>query len=80
MTTKVQKWGNSLAVRLPRGLAAEAHLAAGTEVELKVQDGEIVIAPTGRRTYSLARLLRKVSKDNIPDEAGWGEPVGREAW
>ena len=80
MTSKVQKWGNSLAVRIPRAFAEEARLASGTEVEVKLRDGEIVIAPVARRKYSLSALLRKVTKHNLHGEVSWGGPVGREVW
>jgi antitoxin MazE len=46
MLTKVQKWGNSLGVRIPRGLAEEVGLWAGTEVSLSAKDGELVMRPS----------------------------------
>jgi len=80
MTTKVQKWGNSLAVRIPRAFAEEARLEAGTEVDMKLADGGIVIAPAAKPKHSLDALLKQVNKGNIHEETDWGAPVGGEAW
>lgn len=78
MRAKIQKWGNSLAVRIPKPFAKEAAVAAGTAVDLSVEDGKLVVVPAARGRYTLRQLLRRVTKDNIHRETDWGRPVGRE--
>jgi antitoxin MazE len=79
MRTKVQKWGNSLGVRIPKALAEQASVAEGTSVYLSVEDGEIVLRPVVPR-YELAELLDRVRPGNRHEEISTGEPAGREAW
>ena len=80
MTTKVQKWGNSLAVRIPKAFVKEAHVAYGTPVDLTVDDGKIIINPHAEPEYRLEDLLKGVSKGNLHAEVTTGKAVGREAW
>jgi antitoxin MazE len=79
METKVQKWGNSLGVRIPRSVAAEARLSAGSAVQISAQDDAIVIRPVSRLRYSLAELLKGVKRGNLHSQVPTGEPVGKEA-
>lgn len=80
MQTKVQKWGNSLGVRVPRSLAAEAQVQEGTPVDLSVEDGRLLVRPLRVRKYALRVLLRKVRPRNLHGEVATGRAVGREAW
>jgi len=80
MITKIQKWGNSLAVRIPRSVALDTHLSSGNAVDLAVQDGRIVIAPARRPRFRLDELLRGVTARNRHGESETGPAVGREAW
>jgi len=80
MTGTIQKWGNSLALRIPSSLAKDAGLTRGAAVELAIEDGRIVVKPKARRRYSLSRLLKGVRKDNLHGEHDWGAPTGRESW
>lgn len=77
MQTKVQKWGNSLGVRIPRSFAAEARVEAGSTVDISVEKRSLRIRPVHRR-YSLRRLLRKVTSRNLHEEVATGAPVCRE--
>jgi antitoxin MazE len=79
MQTKIQKWGNSLAVRIPQAFVKEAHVAYGSAVELSVEDGKIVIAPLAGQEYRLDEMLKAVNKHNIHAEIGTGGAVGGEA-
>jgi antitoxin MazE len=79
METKVQKWGNSLGVRIPRSFAAEARVEAGSTVDLSIENGSLRIRPV-RHRYALRDLLRKVTRRNRHDEVGTGAPIGRETW
>ncbi len=73
----VQKWGNSLGVRVPKALAEQLGLHDGSEIEMVLRDGEIVISPV-RRTYALADLLAACKPENRPDPVEWGPDVGGE--
>ena len=80
MQTKVQKWGNSLGLRIPKSFAEEAGVEAGSEVDLSVEDGELIIRPRRVPRYDLKDLLRGVTAKNVHKEVETGEPVGREIW
>lgn len=76
--TRVQKWGNSLGVRIPRGLAQEVGLGAGTEVSLSSKDGELVVKPSVSAHLSLDDLLAEVSEENLHSAIDTGSSVGAE--
>ena len=80
MNTRIQKWANSLSLRIPKSFAEEAGVEAGSEVELSVKDGQLVVTPTRRRKYQLRDLLRKVTPANLHDEIDTTGPGGREGW
>ena len=80
MQTKVQKWGNSLGLRIPKSFAEQAGVEAGSEVDLSVEDGELIIRPKRLPKYELKDLLRGVTAKNVHKAVETGEPVGREAW
>ena len=80
MKTAVQRWGNSLAVRIPRAFAKETRLGNGTEVDLRLNSGTLVIRRARKNRYRLSNLLAGVRKTNVPSETAWGEPRGREVW
>ncbi len=78
--TKIQRWGNSLGLMIPRSFAKETGVGAGSEVDLSIQDGDLVVKPTRRRTYQLKELVRKITAKNLHGEVDTGGPVGREVW
>ena len=80
MQTKIQKWGNSLAVRIPKPFVKEASIAYGTSIDLSVTDGKIVISPIINQKYELDNLLKGINKKNIHAEIITGDAVGQEAW
>jgi antitoxin MazE len=80
MVTKVAKWGNSLAVRIPHAVAQELQLRSGETVNLTPRDGQIVIAPIREQRYRLAELLKDVTLHNRHDEVSSGAAVGKEGW
>lgn len=80
MLTRVQKWGNSIALRIPKTFADEMHITVDTAVELTIEDGRLVISPVEQPEYALEDLLALITPENVHDEVDWGEPVGREAW
>lgn len=80
MKTRVQKWGNSLALRIPKSFAAEAGLCADAPVELSLVEGRLVIRPLGPESLSLDELLAGVTDQNLHGEWDTGPAVGREVW
>ena len=79
MRASVAKWGNSLALRLPRGIAEDAHLSEGSTVTITSQCGRLIVEST-RPKYALADLLAQVKPEHKRKEVDWGEPVGGEVW
>ncbi|MDA1312470.1 MAG: AbrB/MazE/SpoVT family DNA-binding domain-containing protein [Acidobacteria bacterium] len=80
MRVKIQKWGNSLAVRIPKTIALESKISQGSEVDLTLEKGRVVLNPVKPPRYSLEKLLAGVSTDNLHEEVDTGEAVGRESW
>lgn len=80
MMTKIQRWGNSLGVRIPKSVAQDAQVTEGSLVEMRVEDGRLVIAPVKKPECDLADLLSRVTSENLHGEADWGPRRGREAW
>ncbi len=80
MQTRIQKWGNSLGLRIPKSFAEETGVSAGSEVSLTVVDGGLVVRPTRVRKYALADLLQGVNRRNLHAEVDSSGPVGGEAW
>ena len=80
MITKIQKWGNSLALRIPKAFADSVGLGNGTEVELIIEDEKLVITRSAASHPDLEDLLSRVTPENMQEEIDFGEPVGREAW
>jgi len=80
LRTRVQKWGNSLAVRIPKHLASEAGLDVDVSVDMSVSDGKIMLESVGEPSVTLASLLDEITEDNLHDELDTGARVGREVW
>ena len=80
MIATAQKWGNSLAVRIPRTIAQDIRLKAGSLVALTVRDGQLLVQPQPKPTYRLGQLLKGIDRKNLHREVDTGTPVGNEAW
>ena len=80
MRTRVQKWGNSLALRIPKPFATEIGLQRNSPVEMSLVDGRLVIVPVVEPTPTLERLLAQVSEDNLHGEIETGPATGKEVW
>ena len=78
MDTKIQNWGNSLAVRIPKAYADQMGLITNSPVRISL-DGERLIIESVHRP-ALADLLADVTPDNIHAETDWGKPEGNEIW
>jgi len=79
MTTKLQKWGNSLGVRLPKEVVKKAKLKDGKTVSIKNMGNSIVITAYSKKE-TLDDLLSKITPENIHAEIDWGGAVGNEIW
>jgi antitoxin MazE len=80
MQSRIQKWGNSLALRIPHSFAQETGLDRDVVVEISVQDGRLVIAPAFANVPTLGELLDGISPDNLHTEVETGPAQGDEAW
>ena len=80
MTTTIQKWGNSLAIRIPKEFAEELKLSAGSVVGFEKRGTKIIIAPT-RPVYNLEDLVKGMTKKN-KHSLLWvdDKPRGKEVW
>ena len=78
MSSKIQKWGNSLGVRIPKSIIEKANLNENSEVEIENKDGAIIIFPS-RKKLSLDNLLSQITKDNLHKESD-DEVEGNEVW
>jgi len=79
MKTRIQKWGNSLAIRIPKAFATEIGLLENSTVEVILNDDELVITPAKER-YVLKSLVKEITKENRHGEEDFGEPEGGEVW
>ena len=80
MRATVRKWGNSLALRIPNGLAEDAHLCEGVEVDLAVEGDRLVVAPVASPEVSLETLLAGITPENVHGEQFADGARGNEAW
>jgi len=80
MRTRVQKWGNSLALRIPKTFASDANLQKDSSVELSLVDGRIIIQPVTVPALSLEQLLSGVTRENMHHEIDTGLAQGNEVW
>ncbi|MBI5138256.1 MAG: AbrB/MazE/SpoVT family DNA-binding domain-containing protein [Candidatus Vogelbacteria bacterium] len=80
MITKVQKWGNSLGIRLPKSLADKYGITPGSVVVLTQEEHKIAMMPVHKSTFTLKELIAGITKENRHDEVDWGIPFGKEVW
>ncbi len=80
MQSRVQKWGNSLALRIPKSFALEIGLADEAVVDIVLENGRLVITPATPVVYSLDLLLAQITEDNLHSEDLSGPPQGKEVW
>lgn len=85
MEAKIQKWGNSLALRIPKTFAAHVHFEQNTRVDISVEQDKLIIKPSAQKppvknAEILEHLLAGITDDNLHKEVQTGEPVGQEVW
>ena len=80
MLVKIQKWGNSLALRIPSSFASQLNLKLDSLVDLIIDKGQLIIKPVNEAKYDLEELLSKVSEENKHYEVDSGRTQGKELW
>jgi len=79
MRVQVKKWGNSASVRIPASVMAAASLQIDQEVDVREEEGRIIIDPV-MQSYDLDMLLARMTPDTFPEAIDFGAPVGNESW
>lgn len=80
MEARVQKWGNSLALRIPKPFAAEVGIEDNSPVQIELMQGRLVITPVAELHPTLEELLARVTEGNLHGEITTGPAVGCETW
>ena len=84
MIVEFRRWGNSLAVRIPKALADSLKVSDGRRAEIRLENGALVLRPIAKParkpSYTLDQLLSGMTRDNVPEEVDWGPQRGNEAW
>ena len=80
MTTTIQKWGNSLGLRLPLELTRKYGLRQGSAVRIVAAKENIMLEPLSAPRLNLKAMLGKMSKKNLHQELSWGKRIGKEIW
>ncbi len=79
MVTSVQRWGNSLAIRIPKAFAAQAQLSENSDVEIALEGDRIVVTRASRQ-WTLRQLVQGITPANLHREIRWGDRTGKETW
>ena len=79
-TTKIKKWGNSLAIRLPQSVVQNLGLAIDNDVQITADGTTATLKPNKLHKLTLDDMLDKVTPENVHGEIDWGEPAGKEIW
>jgi antitoxin MazE len=80
MKVIVKKWGNSAAVRIPAAVMETAKLALEQPVDVRAEDGRVVIEPIKKQEYDIDKLIKNISRENCHIPVHFGKPVGHEVW
>ncbi len=80
MQLTVKKWGNSASVRIPAAIMEAAHLHLNDPVDVREEDGRIIIEPLAHKAYQLEALVAAITPDNLHTEVNTGTAVGNEVW
>ncbi len=80
MRTRIQRWGNSLALRIPKAFAVEARLEQDSQVEVSLVNGKLAVSPVVESAPALEQLLAGVNEQNLHHEVDTGPAIGDEVW
>jgi len=78
MKTTVKRWGNSLAIRIPKAVSEELSINEKTELEMVTKDGMLILEPSHR--YRLKDMLNEITDENLHGEIDTGTRTGIEEW
>jgi antitoxin MazE len=79
MKATIQKWGNSLAIRIPKNITKDTRVSEGSSIDIMIENGKIILSP-GIKEYSLKKLIKKITTENIHSEISTGDQTGGEIW
>jgi antitoxin MazE len=79
MKATIQKWGNSLAIRIPKNITNDSGVSVGSNIDIMIKSGNIVLTPV-KKEYSLKELLKNITIENIHSEISTGDRTGGEIW
>jgi antitoxin MazE len=79
MKATIRKWGNSLAVRIPKSITKDSGVSEGSNIDIMIENGNIVLSPR-EKEYSLKVLLNNITLENIHSEIPTGDQTGGEIW
>ncbi len=80
MHLTIQKWGNSLALRIPKTVAKQVNVHKGSRMDMSLLANKIILSARDVKEYTLGSLLKKVNKTNLHEEVSFGKPLGKEVW
>lgn len=80
MTIHIRRWGNSAAVRIPAAVLQTAGLKPDDPVDVREEQGRIVIERPLRKVADLQALVDQITPENLHEETDWGPPQGKEVW
>ena len=82
MLTKIQKWGNSQGLRIPKTILEEVDIHVGDQVKISVQAGKIIVEPVNKvhKRYDIKELVAQMPANYQAKEIDWGSPEGMEVW
>ena len=78
--TRIQKWGNSYGLRIPKNIMDAMALKPDSRLEIREEQGKLIITPILEPKVSLDELLEQITPENLPGEMDWGNKAGKEAW
>ena len=78
MTVALKKWGNSLALRIPKDIATTLSIEYNSNMELSIENGALVLKP--QKNSRLEDLVSKINSSNLHNEIDTGKSVGNEEW
>jgi antitoxin MazE len=80
MNLRIKKWGNSLALRIPKKLAELSHISEDSKVEVEIRDRQLILKPIVNKKETLEDLLSRVTPENLHEMISYGGPAGKEIW
>lgn len=80
MEARLQKWGNSVGIRIPNSLVKSLNLSINDKIDLKEDGDRIIITKSKKERVSLEELFKNYNGENLAKDFEWDEPVGNEIW